>query len=400
MTKHTKGNGTEDTSGVFAVTPSNMGKGIKWNASTNTYEVAIAPNQPIHINDRNELEVQISKTADNQLRVMKDGLYFGSSARPELHTLHVDAINGIDQNPLKVTGAGTRSNPLKTFAYALRLVETSSTSYIALHEDQEHLFDISESQSKSKVTLTVYGYGPKYDAYTAAHGGNSFLVNLDSVRGTYAPKLVFKGYRTINYRPNTKWYDRIELHIVNFKDSDVAFHGVHLVNDLGFTATVSSDPAFNHATESPNYVTHASRMRFSGNSVVSTICCRMSQRGTPSLSGSLSTDASNTWIKFLQFQQSFNGKWNSSFFFSNEALNIRFRELYGIDTLGCYILGSNGWDPKISTNVIVSTQGGVSHSALTSRIFNYTVGTQSPSGDKVILAPTSNIPANEWANYS
>ena len=41
MSKHTKGNGTEDTSSVIVVTPDNIGKGIKWNASTEKYEVNV-----------------------------------------------------------------------------------------------------------------------------------------------------------------------------------------------------------------------------------------------------------------------------------------------------------------------------------------------------------------------
>lgn len=41
MSKHTKGNGTEDASSVIVVTPDNIGKGIKWNDSTGKYEVNV-----------------------------------------------------------------------------------------------------------------------------------------------------------------------------------------------------------------------------------------------------------------------------------------------------------------------------------------------------------------------
>lgn len=41
MSKHTKGNGTDDTSAVFVVTTDNIGKGIKWNESTGKYEANI-----------------------------------------------------------------------------------------------------------------------------------------------------------------------------------------------------------------------------------------------------------------------------------------------------------------------------------------------------------------------
>ena len=41
MSKHTKGNGAEDAASVIVVTPDNIGKGIKWNASTKKYEVNV-----------------------------------------------------------------------------------------------------------------------------------------------------------------------------------------------------------------------------------------------------------------------------------------------------------------------------------------------------------------------
>lgn len=41
MSKHMKGNGVEDSSAVYAVTPSNMGSGIIFNQSTGKYEVNI-----------------------------------------------------------------------------------------------------------------------------------------------------------------------------------------------------------------------------------------------------------------------------------------------------------------------------------------------------------------------
>lgn len=41
MSKHIKGNGTEDNSAVYAVTPNNMGSGIIFNQSTGKYEVNI-----------------------------------------------------------------------------------------------------------------------------------------------------------------------------------------------------------------------------------------------------------------------------------------------------------------------------------------------------------------------
>lgn len=50
MSKHMKGNGVEDSSAVYAVTPSNMGSGIIFNQSTGKYEVNIGDGLEIRDN--------------------------------------------------------------------------------------------------------------------------------------------------------------------------------------------------------------------------------------------------------------------------------------------------------------------------------------------------------------
>lgn len=401
MSKHTKGNGTEDASSIIVVTPDNIGKGIKWNDSTGKYDVSIAAGQPIRINDKNELEVQLSKVGNNQLRVMNDGLYLGKGSRTELTNLYVDAVNGVDQDPLKVNGAGSRSKPLKTFSYALRAVENGTISSIFLHEDQEHVVNASESAVyKNDLILNVAAYGSRIDAQKASTGNNVYLANLDAARNGYAPKLVFKSHRIIAYRPATKWYDRVELQTLVLSDCNISFGGIHFVNDLGFTATVTCDSTFDHSTTSPNYVTHPFRIEYLGNSVVDIRCSRVSSRGTPKLSGRLANGTDES-IKFLQFQKAYSNKWNSSLFHSFSATTMVVREIYGLDDLQCYVIGSNGWGPAIGANFLLNNSGSMHPSveALTARVANYSTATQQPSGDKIILAPVSNIDASKWASW-
>lgn len=401
MSKHTKGNGTEDASSIIVVTPDNIGKGIKWNDSTGKYDVSIAAGQPIRINDKNELEVQLSKVGNNQLRVMNDGLYLGKGSRPELANLYVDAVNGVDQDPLKVSGAGSRSKPLKTFSYALRAVENSTTSSIFLHEDQEHVVNASESVVyKNDIILKVAAYGSRIDAQNASNGNNTYLSNKDAAENGYAPKLVFESHRVVAYRPATKWYDRVELQTLVLSDCNISFGGIHFVNDLGFTATVTCDSTFDHSTTSPNYVTHPFRIEYQGNSVVAMQCSRVSSRGTPKLSGRLA-NGTDERIKFLQFQKAYSNKWNSSLFHSFSATTMVVREIYGLDDLQCYVIGSNGWGPAIGANFLLNNSGNMHPSveALTARVANYSTATQQPSGDKIILAPVSNIDASKWASW-
>ena len=401
MSKHTKGNGAEDASSVIVVTPDNIGKGIKWNESTGKYDVSIAAGQPIRINDKNELEVQLSKVGNNQLRVMNDGLYLGKGSRPELANLYVDAVNGVDQDPLKVSGAGSRSKPLKTLVYAVRVVENGTASSIFLHEDQEHVVSASDPLVyKNDVILNIGAYGSRIDAQKASNGNNTYLANLGAAINGYAPKLVFKSHRIIAYRPATNWYDRVELQTFIFDDCNVSFGGIHFINDLGFTAAVTCDSSFNHTTTSPNYVTHPFRIELQGNSVMSIQCSRVSSRGTPRLTGPLANGTDDS-IKFLQYQKAYSNKWNSSIVHSNSATTMVVREIYGLDDLQCYVIGSNGWGPAIGANFLLNNSGGMHPSveALTARVANYSSATQQPSGDKIILAPVSNIDASKWASW-
>lgn len=59
MGKYIKGNGVEDTSAVYAVTPENMGNGIVFNQSTGKYEVNVGDG--LEIRDNKVVIKQVSK---------------------------------------------------------------------------------------------------------------------------------------------------------------------------------------------------------------------------------------------------------------------------------------------------------------------------------------------------
>lgn len=59
MSKYTKGNGVEDTSAVYAVTPENMGNGIVFNQSTGKYEVNVGDG--LEIKDNKVVIKQVSR---------------------------------------------------------------------------------------------------------------------------------------------------------------------------------------------------------------------------------------------------------------------------------------------------------------------------------------------------
>lgn len=107
----------------------------------------------------------VSKTSGNLLQQYEDGLYYGITPPADVTNLYVDAVNGVDQNPDTVQGAGTREKPLRTIAYAMKLKPANTNSNIYLHEGQEHVLKRSECNSKTmdELSLVFVSYGPNTD---------------------------------------------------------------------------------------------------------------------------------------------------------------------------------------------------------------------------------------------
>lgn len=135
--------------GVTGVHPDNMGKGILWDEATKSYYVAI-DDKIFERDELGQLKLRVSALEDNQLKLRDDGLYQGSTARPDLANLYV-ANHGNDSN------AGTREAPLRTIQAAVDKLENIPANYtIWLHEG--HQFDwVYSSKSFVNVTFQVYG---------------------------------------------------------------------------------------------------------------------------------------------------------------------------------------------------------------------------------------------------
>lgn len=188
MSKHTKGNGTEDASSIIVVTPDNMGKGIKWNESTGKYDVSL------------------SKVAYNQLSMRDDGLYYGQT--PTKLNLYVDFANGSDSN------TGDKNSPFKTVGKAIESVENGTVgTTIYLKEGQKHYFSTTHSYPDygANASYLIKPYGPKYDELDAIwHSNHTGKVNAEALEGSeeyypYLPTLVHSGTTKVlmNEAPNT-----------------------------------------------------------------------------------------------------------------------------------------------------------------------------------------------------
>lgn len=159
--QHKKADGTLTTNGVVPVfSPMNAGKNIKWDPATKAYYVPLS-DKFFDIDELGNIKLRLSNLENNMLRERDDGLYMGVQARSELRNLYVDAINGIDQNPLEVEGAGTRAKPLKTVAYALRQAERNTERTVYLKENQDHILDLIRdgviNLHTGHVRINIYG---------------------------------------------------------------------------------------------------------------------------------------------------------------------------------------------------------------------------------------------------
>lgn len=179
MSKHTKGNGTNDTSAVFVVTTDNIGKGIKWNDSTGKYDVSL------------------SKANGNQLTMKDDGLYFG--VEPSKPNLYVDFANGSDAN------TGDRKSPFKTLHKAISTIETGTTGTVVhLKENQKHYFTTEHKFYSFGVNASyvIKPYGDKYDEldkiWSSTYTGKRTAEPLEASEEYYRflPTIVFIGTTT------------------------------------------------------------------------------------------------------------------------------------------------------------------------------------------------------------
>lgn len=342
MSKHTKGNGTEDTTAVFVITPSNIGKTIHFDEKTKKYEV------------------KLSSVAGNLLSIREDGLYYGTKAKPELENLYVDVVSGVDQNPEDVKGAGTKANPLRTFAYAMSLLEFGKKHNIFLRESQEHVLNTQVFDKNGEVN--VYSYGPKLDeiALTAIDMKEA---RREHNRSGYGANLVFT-YRAVLTGTHNSYYKYgIYTMIVS---GTVNFVGVNLVNDLNLDLSLP-------AGKTDVQVVNKARIRTSG--VVSVDIASLKDRGAPTVGAGVLDKV--------------NGKWDLGMF-GTERGKVLLNSLHtDPSTLNSFVVAHKGWDADITAEAVVNA---TTYQAEIAKLIRGSVVEDLGGGAKLVRVPNTNIP--------
>ena len=137
---------------------------------TTAFPTAFSSGNQVWISTTKDLsKVRLSSTSGNLLEKRSDGLYYGTTAPPELQNIYIDAVNGSDSNP------GTRAQPLQTLQYALSLGAQGIDRNIYLYEQQTHYVDPAQRAVFRGGQWLIQPYGPLSDALPPNPGDSIFM---------------------------------------------------------------------------------------------------------------------------------------------------------------------------------------------------------------------------------
>lgn len=384
--KYTKGDGSQTANGdIPVVAPINMGLGLKYKSATKRYDVSFGADQPFKFNEKGEIEFKLSKTQGNLLRIADDGgVYYGIQAKASVANLYVDALNGVDQDPNKIEGAGTPSKPLRTLKYAMDLADNYTVRTIFLREGQEHIVSANDPISVKPGQVNVYPYGAMFER--SKDGSNprvtdNYTARLAAAREGYAPKILFRDVLETLYPTTgsgTKWnmYSYMGLHIGN--DTSVNFNGVSFVND------VTSQLVQTNANQDYPFIARFARIVMNGGSLI-VDGTSFERRG--------STRVSNTTNKPEKLtQKDAKGFWQTGFatLGGHARSSFSLQNVYDSENYEEYLVAPVGAGIPIS---VLNSLGfkGTTSSWSAPRVYGVTKETQ-PSGDVIVLAPQTDLP--------
>lgn len=374
MAKNTTGSGTSVDGSTFVHT-GNMGKGIKWNDTTKKYEVDVKEDSGIIINELGELEVRVSELEDNALRVIDGKLYYGTRARPELANLYVDAINGVDQDPLKVSGAGTRAKPLKTLRYALECSEANTNRLVWLMGGQEHVYDCSTLLWLKSGQVYIQTYGADYDALMQQYT-NNFVAQEQLVKQNKGATLKLTGIRHSLYsaqKTNLYAFNGIGISA----NTSVTFQGLHIKNNIQHTLESSTPTSW--------LVSDYCRVKVSDGGIVDFTNVSYESEGGLTFTGATDNRLATKHP---------NGLERTGLVWCYKGM-IALRNILNFNPANIKdnIIADSGWNPTIlpvTATVYARDSGHVDNREFTKRLLGFKIDS-TPNGDKFISSPVTDL---------
>lgn len=157
--------------------------------TTAAFPAAPASGDTVWIHTTKDLsKVRLSPTAGNLLEKRSDGLYYGTTAPPELQNIYIDAVSGVDG------AAGTRAAPVKTLQYALSLGASGINRNIYLYEQQTHYVDPANCAIFRGGQWQIQPYGPLSDALPPNPGDSNFATVAAQAVSPTIQSLPFASY--------------------------------------------------------------------------------------------------------------------------------------------------------------------------------------------------------------
>ena len=334
-------------------------------------------------NNKEGIGIRVSPDKGNLLQQRKNGLYYGIEAPPDLANLYVDAVNGVDQHPADVAGAGTRAKPLKTFTYANSIALEGTRRTIYLMADQNHIVDSANASVIKPGYLTVFPYGPIYDAYRVVH--TAMVPILNAMRAdNKLPRLVLTGFST------SKWYGDTNTDVANltsiYNQATSEFTGVQIVLDNAG----SLDPT---GPERVMLKTYQVARILNEDSLLLTMN-KISSQGTtvtsPQYTGGIVTQYTKETGLIPGFNKNFIGLLAGP---QRAAVSTIITDIvYESDNMFTSI---PGWGRDYYGDINLKRSNLADNHAITNYVFSKTFD-EFRSGEKSIINPTTDVPSNQW----
>ena len=334
-------------------------------------------------NNKGGIGVRLSSDNGNLLQQRKTGLYYGIEAPADLANLYVDAVNGVDQHPDNVAGAGTRAKPLKTFTYANSIALEGTTRAIHLMADQDHIVDSANASVIKQGDLKVQPYGPVFDAYKAVHVAS--VDNLRAMRNdSKLPRLVLTGFSTY------KWYGATNTDIVQlaaiYNNAITTLTGVHIILDN----EGSIEPTAPERTTLQAY----EAARIFGNGSLFLYISKVSSRGTTVTSPQFVSGIFSAYTKTTGIISHFNKNFIGLVASSPRALCSTIVSDIVYDSANMFTT-FRAWGYDYYGSISLRDSMLADNHVITNSVYSKTFD-DLPGGGKVIINPATDVPSNQW----
>ena len=334
-------------------------------------------------NNKEGIGIRVSPDKGNLLQQRKNGLYYGIEAPPDLANLYVDAVNGVDQHPADVAGAGTRAKPLKTFTYANSIALEGTRRNIYLMADQNHIVDSADASVIKPGYLNVVPYGPIYDAYKVVN--TSVPATLIAMRtDNKLPRLVLTGFST------SKWYGDTITDVANltsiYNQANSEFTGVHIVlGNAGSLEPTGPERVMLRSYQVARILNEDSLFLF-----VSKISSQGTTVTSPQYTGGIVTQYTKETGLIPGFDKNFVGLIAGP---QRSAVSTIIEDVvYESDNMFTSI---PGWGRDYYGDISLKKSRLADNHAITNYVFSKTFD-EFGSGNKSIINPATDVPSNQW----